>query len=64
MMVEGKLPGWGFWGRWAVASAAGYGFSAFLGMCVAWAVVGVEDQGTTRAYETVEIPPFGENRIC
>lgn len=49
MMVEGKLPGWGFWGRWAVASAAGYGFSAFLGMCVAWAVVGVEDQGTTRA---------------
>ena len=46
MAVERKHPGWAFWGRWVLASAAGFGFGSFLGMSLAWAVVGVVATGT------------------
>lgn len=36
-----KIPGWAFWARWLLASAVGFGAGAFLGMCLAWATVGV-----------------------
>ena len=43
--VERQPPGWGFWGRWVGVSAVGFGLAAFLGMCLAWATVGVEPTG-------------------
>ena len=46
MAVERKLPGWGFWGRWVLVSAAGFGLGAFLGMSLAWATVGVVATGS------------------
>ena len=47
MAVERKLPGWGFWGRWVLLSAVGFTASAFVGMCLAWAVVGIVPTGET-----------------
>ncbi len=47
MAVERKLPGWGFWGRWVLVSAVGFGLGAFVGMCLAWGVVGVGPTGET-----------------
>ncbi len=46
MAVERKLPGWGFWGRWVLVSAVGFGLGAFLGMSLAWATVGVVATGS------------------
>jgi hypothetical protein len=39
--VELKLPGWGLFARWVLASGAGFGIGAFVGMSLAWATVGV-----------------------
>ena len=47
MPVDRKLPGSGFWGQWVLVSALGVGLGAFLGMCLAWGVVGVEPTGET-----------------
>ncbi len=47
MAVERKLPGWGMWGRWVLLSAVGFTASAFVGMCLAWAVVGIVPTGET-----------------
>ena len=47
MAVESKLPGWGMWGRWVLLSAVGFTASAFVGMCLAWAVVGIVPTGET-----------------
>ena len=46
MTVDRKLPGWGFWGRWVLVSASGFGLGAFLGMCLAWATIGVVATGS------------------
>ncbi len=46
MAVDRELPGWGLWGRWVLASAAGFGFGEFLGMSLAWATVGVVSTGS------------------
>ncbi len=47
MAVQRKLPRWGFWGRWVLVSAVGFTASAFVGMCLAWAVVGIVPTGET-----------------
>ena len=60
-----RLPGWSFWASWVAASATGLGFGAFLGMCVAWVVVGVETTGSewTPTFFSLEyLRDIGENR--
>lgn len=47
MAIERKLAGWSFWGLWVLLSFVGFTASAFLGMCLAWAVVGIVPTGET-----------------
>lgn len=45
MRIKRTLPGWGYWGKWILLSFFGFTLASFLGMSLAWMVVGVDATG-------------------